>query len=46
MLALKTSTLYRKDYKRIVRRGLNTDLLKSVIQQLREQKPLDPKHSS
>ena len=44
MLALKSSALYRKDFKRIIRRGLNTALLKEVIQQLLEQKPLDPKH--
>jgi len=44
MLALKSSALYRKDFKRIVRRGLNTTLLRDVIQQLREQKPLAQNH--
>ena len=44
MLELASTAQYRRDFKRIVRRGLNTALLKEVIQQLCEQKTLDPKH--
>lgn len=44
MLELASTAQYRRDFKRVIRRGLNTALLKKVIQQLREQKPLDPKH--
>jgi len=44
MLTVISTAQYRKDFKRIIRRGMDTVLLKNVIQQLREQTPLDPKY--
>ena len=44
LLELKKTTQFRKDIKRMVKRNLNIDLLDEIIQTLREQKPLDPKH--
>ena len=44
LLELKKTTQFRKDLKRMVKRGVNIDLLDGIIQTLREQKPLDPKH--
>ena len=44
LLELKKTTQFRKDLKRIIKRRLNIDLLDEIIQTLREQKPLDPKH--
>jgi len=44
MLTLSLSTQYRKDYKRISRRGYNVDLLNDVIRQLLEQKTLAPRY--
>ena len=44
MLTLQTTGQFRKDEKLARRRGLNISLLKSVIQTLLEEKPLDPKH--
>ena len=45
LLELKKTTQFRKDLKRMVKRRLDIDLLDEIIQTLREQKPLDPKHN-
>ena len=44
LLELKKTTQFRKDLKRMVKRGVDVDLLDDIIQTLREQKPLDPKY--
>ena len=44
LLELKKTTQFKKDLKRMVKRRVNKDLLNDVIQTLREQKPLNPKH--
>jgi len=44
MLTLHTTKQFRKDEKLARKRGLNTALLKSIIQTLLEEKPLLPKH--
>ena len=44
LLELKTTTQFKKDLKRMVKRRVNEDLLDDIIQTLRKQKPLDPKH--
>ena len=44
MLTLQTTGQFRKDEKLARKRGLDISLLKSVIQTLLEEKPLDPKH--
>lgn len=43
MLTIKYQTAFKKDYKRIVRRGYDVRLLEKVIGLLAEQKPL-PEH--
>ena len=45
MLTLHTTGQFRKDEKLARKRGLDISLLKSVIQTLLEEKPLDPKHN-
>ena len=40
MLTIKYQTAFKKDYKRIVRRGYDVRLLEAVIELLAEQKPL------
>ena len=45
MLTLRTSSKYRKDRKRAIKQGLPMKLLDNVLQQLVEDKPLDPKHN-
>ena len=44
MLTLHTTSQFRKDEKLARKRGLDISLLKSVIQTLLEEKPLDLKH--
>ena len=44
MLILHTTNQFRKDEKLARKRGLDISLLKSVIQTLLEEKPLDPKY--
>jgi mRNA interferase YafQ len=44
MLTLKTTKKYRKDRNLCKKRGLKMTLLDEIIQTLREQKPLEPKH--
>lgn len=41
MLQLVTTTQFRKDYKRIRKRGYDTDLLKQVLDRLISGEPLD-----
>lgn len=40
MLTIKYQTAFKKDYKRVVRRGYDVRLLEKVINLLAEQKPL------
>ena len=44
MLNLHTTKKYRKDRNICKKRGLKIELIDEVIQTLREQKPLEPKH--
>ena len=44
LLELKKTTQFRKDLKRMIKRGVSIDLLDEIIHTLREQKPLDSKH--
>jgi mRNA interferase YafQ len=44
MLTLRTTTQFRRDYKLAKKRGLDMGLLEAVVQTLKEEKPLDPKH--
>jgi mRNA interferase YafQ len=44
MLILHTTGQFRKDEKLARKRGMDISLLKSVIQILLEEKPLDPKY--
>ena len=46
MMDLKTTSKFRKDYKRCKKRGLNMDLLKDVINTLLEGATLDEKYQS
>lgn len=41
MLKLKTTAQFRKDYKRIKKRGYNLSLLQDVLEKLCAEKPLD-----
>lgn len=43
MLTLKTTAQFRKDYKRLKKRGYNLNLLEEVLQSLIEEKPLAEK---
>ena len=44
MLTLHTTRQFRKDEKLARKRGLNISLLRSVIQTLLDEEPLDPKY--
>ena len=44
MLTLKTTTRFRKDYKRMKKQGCDMVLLESVIDTLLKEKKLDVKH--
>ena len=44
MLTIKYQTAFKKDYKRVVRRGYNIKLLEDVIETLAEQRPLPEKN--
>jgi len=44
MMELKTTTQFRKDYKRCLKRGLNTKLLQEVIDTLLAGKSLEEKY--
>ena len=44
MLTIKYQAAFRRDYKRIVRRGYDVRLLENVVQLLAEEKPLPEKH--
>lgn len=44
MLKIRYMNSFKKDYKRIVRRGYNTDLLEEVVTLLAEQRPLPSKY--
>ena len=43
MLTIKYQTAFKRDYKRIVKRGYDTRVLEEVIEMLAEQKPLPEK---
>jgi len=45
MLTLKTTSLYRKDRKKAIKRGLPMNLLDDVLQRLINEIPLDAKHN-
>ncbi|MDR2555387.1 MAG: type II toxin-antitoxin system YafQ family toxin [Fibromonadaceae bacterium] len=44
ILELETTTKYRKDVRLMHRRGLDLSLLADIIEKLKKQEPLDPKH--
>lgn len=44
MLTIKYHSAFKRDYKRIVRRGYDIKLMERVIQLLAEQKPLPKKY--
>lgn len=44
MLELKQTSIFKKDLKRVIKRGLPIHLLDAVVLLLREQKPLDPRY--
>ena len=44
MLAVVSSTQFRKDYKRIKKRGYDMGLLEAVLDTLCAEKPLEKKH--
>jgi mRNA interferase YafQ len=44
MLTIHETAKYRRDVRRVIRRGKNRALLDAVVNTLREEKPLDPKH--
>ena len=44
MLKIRYETTFKKDYKRIVKRGYDTRLMEAVISLLAEQKELPKKH--
>ena len=44
MLKLQISTKFRKDYKRIKKRGYNLSLLQDILDKLCAKEPLEPKH--
>ena len=44
MLILKTTSQFKKDYKRMKKQGKNIDLLREVIDDLLAEKTLDAKH--
>ena len=44
MLDLIQTSIFKKDLKRAIKRGLPMHLMDDVILTLREQKPLDPKY--
>lgn len=44
MLSLKTTSKFRRDYKRIKKRGYQMALLEEVIQTLLEEEPLGSKY--
>ena len=44
MLELRQTALFKKDVRRIAKRGVNMDLLDEVIVMLRERKPLPKKY--
>ncbi|MCQ2984263.1 type II toxin-antitoxin system YafQ family toxin [Helicobacter pylori] len=44
MLDIKYHNLFRKDYKKYLKNGFNSKLLDEVVLELRQQKPLAPKH--
>lgn len=44
MLTLETTTAFRKDYKRMIKRGCKRELLERVIDTLLAELPLDAKY--
>jgi len=44
MLELETTAKYRRDVRLMHRRGLDLCLLEAVIEKLKKQEPLEPKH--
>lgn len=44
MLTIKYETAFKRDFKRIVKRGYNIKLLETVIEMLAEERPLPKKY--
>ena len=44
MLRFESTAKFRRDVKRIIKRGLDLSLMDAVVQTLIEEKPLAPKH--
>lgn len=44
MYTIKPTSKFKKDFKRIIRRGYNVGLLQSVVDRLANAEPLEPKH--
>lgn len=44
MLKIQASTKFRKDYKRIKKRGYKLSLLQDILDKLCAKEPLEPKH--
>lgn len=44
MLTLETTSQFRKDYKRMIKRGCKRELIEAIIQKLLENEPLDAKY--
>lgn len=44
MYKIKFTNVYKKSYKRIIKRGLDISLLDEVIDKLRQGIPLEPKY--
>lgn len=44
MLTIKYQTAFKKDYKKILKRGYNIKLLEKVVELLAEEKPLPPEY--
>lgn len=44
MLTIKYHREFKRDYKRVQKRGYNLALLEEVIQMLADERPLDPKY--
>ncbi len=44
MLDIEYHNMFRKDYKKYLKNGFDSKLLDEVVLELRQQKPLAPKH--
>lgn len=44
MLDLELATQFKRDLKKIAKQGKNKEHLDTIVEQLQQEKPLDPKH--